>query len=280
MRQKIVGVIALYQPTEKDINNIVRYVDQLDYCLLMDDSGSNNKSVFSTILEQFPDKICYIQNKENYGLCVSVNRGFREAVAMGSDWVLVMNPDGYFSNDAIQIYRQYMENHDCHDIAMLAPQFNFDRHPRTANSGYQSIKYADMTGCLYNSKILEKLEFYDENTYFDGLDTEYCLRVKKNGYKIIQCNEAVLNHHPANTRELIIFGKKIFSYGIDSPVRYYYQFRSGYYIHKKYLNIKNDLFMLYKYLKILFLFENKVEYKKMIKKGIKDAKREYYGKYQ
>jgi rhamnosyltransferase len=116
--------------------------------------------------------------------------------------------------------------------------------------------------------------------YFDGLDTEYCLRVLKHNYLIMECSEAVLNHHPAITRELKIGNKVIFRYGIDSPVRYYYQFRSGYYLHKKFGDVKNDLFMLYKYLKVVFLFNNKAEYKRLIKLGIQDAKLGYYGKYE
>lgn len=280
MGNKIIGVIALYKPTEKDLNNIIKYVDQLDYCILMDDSGYDNKAIFLEIMKKYQGKIRYHLNEENCGLCVSVNKGFKIAIQLGANWILVMNPDGYFANDSIQIFKKYIANNDTSDVAILAPQFNFDRHPRTPHSGFKTIRYADMTGCLYNAAILKFLGYYDENTYFDGLDIEYCLRVKKNRCKIIECSEAVLNHHPAHTKDFKILNKRIFSYGIDSPVRYYYQFRSGYYIHKKHASLLNDLFMMYKYFKILFLFDNKNEYKKMVKKGIRDAKDGYYGKYR
>lgn len=139
------------------------------------------------------------------------------------------------------------------------------------------IEYPDMSGCLYNMKVLDKLGYYDQNTYFYGLDEEYCIRVRKNGYKIIQCSEAVLNHHPAETYCVRFLGKTVLKCGKDNPQRYYYQFRSGYYIHKKYHNLHNFMFCVYKFTKVVLFFDHKKEYFKMVRIGIMDAKNGFYG---
>lgn len=275
---KIVGIVALYNPTDKDLRNISTYINELDYCYLMDDSPKNNRKKCQTFINKYSNKICYIHNEQNLGLCASVNKGFKISVKKNADWILVMNPDGTFNNNAINIYREYIENHDCSQVAIIAPQYNFDRHPRVATQGIKKIKYADMSGSLYNAMILKQLNFYDQNTYFYGLDTEYCLRVISNGFKIVECSQAVLNHHPATTKSLTFFGRPFFKYGQDSPERYYYQFRSGLYIHKKYHNYKQDAFMIYKLLKVIFLFNEKKQYFYAIRKAIKDAKHHYYGK--
>ena len=106
---------------------------------------------------------------------------------------------------------------------------------------------------------------------------EYCLRVKKNGYRIIECSEAVLNHKPAETYAVKLFGKTPFKVGKDNPQRYYYQFRSGYYIYKKYHSFYCFAFSVYKWLKVVLIFDNKKEYFKMINLGIRDAKRGFFG---
>ena len=279
-RNKIVGIIALYKPQEYELKNIEKYLGDLDYCYLMDDSGEDNSKLFEPLIQKYKCKLEYVLNESNIGLCASVNRGFKLVESIGGGWALVMNPDGFFNDGAIQIYRKYIKNNKTDNIAIICPTFNIDRHPKTAGLGVREITYADMTGCLFNVDILHKLGYYDPNTYFYGLDTEYCMRVIKTGYKIIECSEAVLNHMPAETRHLKVFGKIIFSYGYDKPIRFYYQFRSSKYIHNKYGLCKNDFFMAYKLMKVLFLFENKVEYFKMVYRGERDAKRGYFGVYK
>lgn len=276
----IAGIVALYRPKTSDLVNIKKYVDSLDLCILMDDTGVDNRDLFVSLLEKGSDNVVYFANEKNIGLCASVNRGFRYAVERGAEWILVMNPDGTFQNDAINIYRRFISNHDCANVAIIAPQYNYDRHPRKIQAGYRQIFYADMSGSFYNAAILSKMEYYNPDMYFDGLDMEYCLRVQKAGYKMIQCKEAVLNHHPACTKELRIGQLVIFRYGKDTPLRYYYQFRCFFYLQKVYHNWRVALFFLYKYMKVLILFDHKKEYLREIKKAKRDYKQNYFGAYK
>lgn len=276
---KIIGLVPVYKPNKKEIHNIEKYVDDLDACYILDDSGTSNIELFKELKEKYHDKIQYFLNKENLGLCKSVNNGYRIAMHKGADWILIMNPDGTFQNNAIDIYKDYINNNDTSNVAIIAPRFNTDRRKRNSGKGIKRIKYADMTGCLYNVKIFNEIGFYDNNTYFYGLDTEMCLRVNELSYLIVECSEAVLNHNPAETYNVKIFGKTVFKCGKDVPQRYYYQFRSAYYINNKYHSIRNILFHIYKITKVILFFDNKKEYFRMIKYGIRDAKKEYFGKY-
>ena len=273
----IVGLIAMYMPKPNEIGNISKYIEELDYCYLLDDSAQDNSSVVQTLLEEHPGKVEYYMNPYNMGLVGSVNNGFRMAIEKGADWVLVMNPDGTFQNNAISIFKKYISQNNTDDVGIICPVFNIDRRPKEAGIGTREVKYPDMTGCLYNTKILSQIGFYDEKTYFYGLDLEYCLRVKKNGYRIIECSEAVLNHKPAETYAVTLFGKTLFKCGKDNPQRYYYQFRSGYYVYKKYHSFYCFAFHIYKWLKVVLFFDNKKEYFKMINLGIQDAKRGFFG---
>ena len=274
---RIIGIIPLYQPKRQDFPNILKYINELDYCFLLDDTGKDNSFLCREIVNVNPDKIKYVCNKKNVGLCASVNNGFKLAKEKNADWVLIMNPDGTFQNNAIEIYRQFIDTQDTSSVAIISPVFNLDRRKRTASVGVKSVRFPDMSGCLYNIGLLDELGYYDQNTYFYGLDVEYCIRARKNGYKIIECSEAVLNHHPAETCCVKIFGATVFKYGKDNPQRYYYQFRSGYYIHKKYHDLYNFMFFIYKFIKVVLFFDNKKEYFKMIELGIKDAQKGFYG---
>ena len=76
---RIVGVIPLYQPKKQDFPNILKYINDLDYCFLLDDTGKDNSFLCKEIVDVNPDKIQYVCNTENIGLCASVNNGFKLA---------------------------------------------------------------------------------------------------------------------------------------------------------------------------------------------------------
>ena len=179
----IVGLVAMYMPNENEVENIIKYINELDYCYLLDDSAVDNSRVVQLLLDRFEGKVEYYLNPYNMGLVASINNGFKMAINRGASWILVMNPDGTFKNDAIAVYRKFILENDTEKVGIIAPRFNIDRRQRQEGRGTSQIKYPDMSGCLYNAKILENLGFYDQNTFFYGLDVEYCIRVRKNGFK-------------------------------------------------------------------------------------------------
>lgn len=278
MVKVIIGVIALYRPTENELRNIQNYLHWLDFCILMDDSEENNEFLCKKILTSNQDKYQYVSNKRNIGLCMSANRGIELAISKKAEWILMMNPDSRMENNIIEIFRGYIKRINIENVALLAPQYNYDRHIRKAYQGYKKIRFANMSGSLLNVKVIKKIGIYDRRFFIDGLDVEWCLRALKNGFTLLECGEAILEHHPAETKEVKILGKSIFKYGWDKPERYYYQFRSAYIIFQEYHDFHAMLFSIYKFVKVILLFENKREYLRLFRKAIYDAKHQYYGK--
>lgn len=277
---RIICVVPLYNPQKSELANIASYINTLDYCILMDDSLEEHKTDCEDLLTQFKGRVEYIWNGENIGLCKSANNGIERAKDLGAKWILIMNPDSKPQNDMVSVFRRYIDKNDTENVAILAPQYNYDRHSRTTSTGNKRIRFSNMSGSLINVKILNIIGNYDERFFIDGLDSEWCLRALKAGYEIIECSEAILDHHPAETKELKVFGRTVFRYGWDKPERYYYQFRGFMLIHKEYRSFFNDLFCIYKYLKALILFEDRTEYKKMWMEAKEDCKRGYFGNYK
>ena len=81
----IIGLIAMYMPKPNEIGNISKYIGELDYCYLLDDSAQDNSSVVQTLLEEHPGKVQYYKNPYNMGLVGSVNNGFRMAIEKGAE---------------------------------------------------------------------------------------------------------------------------------------------------------------------------------------------------
>jgi rhamnosyltransferase len=281
-REKIIAVIPFFHPKRDEIDNVTSYLDDLDGCVIMDDSENDNSSMFDMLLKENEGKVYYYWNGKNIGLTASVNKGFKIAIKHEAEWILVMNPDGTFETDALSVYRSFISTHKAakQTVAVLIPQYNYDRHPRKASSGYKKACYGDMSGSLYNAAVLKKMGFFDEKTYFYGLEEEYCLRVRRNGFKIFQCMEAVINHNPATTNQSKILGLFVFKYGKDAPQRYYYQFRVAFYLLLDHLCLRSLILLVYKSLKVHLFFDQKQEYLRMRKLAWIDYKRGYFGKYE
>ncbi|MCM1343406.1 MAG: glycosyltransferase [Muribaculaceae bacterium] len=275
----IAAVVPLFHPVLSDVSNIIRYARFFDECIVVDDSG-NNSVLFEQCTKSENSRITYLYNINEQGLSKTVNKGVEEAINRSASWIMIINQDSSIHTNIVAIFKEYILHNNTADIAELAPQYNYDRHPRKSKNGYKSITYADMTGSVINVNVWRKVGGYDTRFFIDGLDTEWCLRVRRKGYKIVQCSQAVMEHHPGETRELRIFGHAIFKYGWHVPVRYYYQFKAAFILHDEYHDIKTDLFALYKFLKVIFLFDNKAEYIKMIRQAKNDFLNNKFGKYK
>ncbi len=270
MRSRIICIVPIYKAEKHDIDRITAMQISVDELIIVDDSGDN----FSTYLKNGETKteVKYIYN-DNIGLSRSINKGIELAIHDKADWILILNQDSSVNEDFIKVFRNYMARNSCEKIAILAPQHDYDRHKRYKKSGTVKVRYADLSGCLFNTKAIQEVGMFDEFFFIDGLDVEWCLRAGKNGYLIIRCNEAVIKHQPGVTKFFKLGGKVIFMYGWHPAKRYYYQFLSGIYIHHKYHDISSDLFMAVKFIKMLLLFEGKKEYLEEIRRAKMDYKR-------
>lgn len=277
---KIVIVVALYNPVLEELSNIYEYVRHSDVCILMDDSEIDNSIFVNSFFDNKDiENTIYVWNKKNVGLCASVNSGINRAVEHGADWVLLMNPDSKISSNMIKEFSVFIDKNDCTKICALAPQYNYDRHKRERYNGYRMLSWSNMSGMCVNVKLLEDIGNFDEKLFIDGLDIEWCIRARSKGYKIIEVGSAVLEHHPAETRILLVGGKELFKYGWDSIDRYYYSFRGCWYIFRQYKSFVALKWMMIKLAKVIILFDNKKEYLKMFFRGIKDANSGVWGIY-
>lgn len=270
----ITAVIPIFKPTINDVGNIIRNSLFFKECIIIDDSG-NNINLFSRCIN---NNVVYLYNEIEYGLSETVNRGIKIAIDRGAEWVMLINQDNIIHDDIVSVFNKYIMSNKDPDIALLAPQYNYDRHKRKCKHGSKNIRYTDMTGSVISVNAWNKIGAYDTRFFIDGLDVEWCLRARKKGYKLIQCREAIMEHHPGETKELRIFGLTIWKYGWHKPERYYYQFKAAFLIHTEYHDFKTDLFAMYKLIKVLLLFKNKSEYISMFKLARTDYLNNQFGK--
>jgi N-acetylglucosaminyl-diphospho-decaprenol L-rhamnosyltransferase len=186
--------------------------------VLVVDNASKDGSV-EAIREKFP-QVLLLANENNAGFPAANNQAFR--LAKGK-YVFMLNPDTAFSDDAVGLLYQYMEDH--RECSLIAPALlNSDgshqpsvwRHPRfrylfsetfylpfwLGEKNYQdkdlsvSIEAECFSGAaiLFRREVLDQIGYLDE-TMFWIEDTEFCFRAFHAGLTLIYYPVAKVTHH-------------------------------------------------------------------------------------
>ncbi len=274
---RIIGIVSLYNPLPSYCENIKKVSSLVDYIILIDDSENCCRHIVESVIN---NKTSYEWNGGNIGLTKSINKGIKKALSNEADWILILDQDSCLENDIISVYKKYIADNNTDKIALIAPQYNYDRHPRSSKIGNKGIKFANLSGSFINAKILKIVGEYDERFFIDGLDMEWCLRAANKGFKLIECSQAVIKHHPAETRYLNIFGMNIIPYGYSSIERHYYQIRACFLINGIYHSNESFKTMIVKIFKSIFLYGNTKKYLSATFLAYRDYKNKYFKKYK
>ena len=265
-----IGMLTvLYNPKKEYIQNIKQFCRGIESLIIVDNSPTCNENLVKESFGSEIDIIYLYQDGQNLGLCKAINVGMEELIDRGYKWGLYVDQDSRYCNDILPIYEKAINSHSG-TIGVLGPQHEFDRRRLKRRSGYKEKEWLMTSGCLFNLGVFNSIGGFDERIFLDGLDVEYCLRCRKMGYKVIQCREAIVHHHPANTKELNLGIIKL-KYGWDRPVRYYYKVRADVYMLKNYVSLYCVADLIVKFIKIITLFDEKKVYLNAYRNGMRDA---------
>lgn len=283
MTKDISGVVILYNPDDSIFNNINSYISRMSILYVIDNSECKNWDIIMQI--KSIKKIQYIDNNGNYGIGYSLNLAANLAKASGFNWLLTMDQDSRFAENGLDYLIDFIENNDCCNIGIISPRHIDKNKPYKLTTGITEELSVMTSGNLINLEIYSKIGGFREDYFIDSIDEDYCLRLNKNGYKVLRINDSVLFHKVGNTVEYKIFFIKTAATN-HPPIRKYYIMRNK-------LDLISNNFLVYpkfcfKHLRKLFskwittlIFENnKLEKQKYIFLGIIDFIRNRFGKFK
>ncbi len=302
MENRIAGVVVTYNPTKNELENIKSYINDLDKLYVVDNSNIDNKILLDSVI--IDSKIEYCPLLDNLGIATALNIGCKKAFDEGYEWILTMDQDSTFKdgdlNNLIKIldkdYKwELTSNYDSDnkqveltnlkdDVAIVTPL----HRTKFGNDGFDGeTLYIDETmtsGNLVNLTILSKLGWFLDWMFIDAVDAEYCARLKREGYKILQVTSIELEHNLGNQTEHRLLWKK-YVCSNHNYIRRYYITRNNLYFYQMY-GEDNPEFEIRTHLKlliVLIILYEKDKFKKLksifygrrdFKKGIK-GKREF-----
>lgn len=258
MGSKILAIIVTYNPSvellEKNINSILPQVD----ALFLFDNGSVNAQEIHEIQKRKHFKGVY--NEENVGLGRAYN-----SILFGNldqyDYFVTFDQDTSILPQTIDTLVNILEEH--HNIGVIGPVFSRDTSV-VNKKGDLVLKSAVIQSCaIFRSSVAREVGCFNEDYFIDSVDFEYCLRIRKKGFKVALFNGVQIQHNLGERKRSL--GFNFFSH---NKIRNYYIARNHMKITKQYFRdfpafvIKKNIFFFLHITKVVFLERNrdKIQY--------------------
>ena len=235
MGKKIGGCIILYHPDTAVAANMATWYPDVDMLFMIDNSDEQHPEL-AELVDSGPGKIHYHWMGGNKGVASALNLACRLALQEKCDWLLTMDQDSSFSLKGLAEMIAGIESIETVNlrVGIISPAHLISEHFIEEEVGnYKEVKYAMTSGNLLNLHAWQEVGSFEDKLFIDCVDMDYCLRLRKAGFHIIQVNGVYLQHSLGNFQVRKVAGIKM---GISnhSPGRRYYITRNKMYTLKKY----------------------------------------------
>ncbi|VYU05415.1 glycosyltransferase [Clostridium butyricum] len=225
MSEKICAVIITYNIDEKIIEVVKSIEYQVDKVIIVDNASEERTiKILNSINKN--NKIKIIFEESNVGIAKALNDGIKLAQKLEYDWVLTLDHDSICErnmiNKMINVSKLVNDN-----IGIITPQIyettkkDYISRKVCDSSLYTYVKDCIQSGSLINIKVFDEIGFFNEELFIYHVDFDFCQRLLKKNYKVIQCNKVTLYHEEGYKIPKKLFLKKVFYNNYSSTAIYY-----------------------------------------------------------
>ena len=243
----VTASLVIFHNKKSDIDRLMEAVKRSSIDLLYVVDNSSN-DFFSYLKE---DPLINYRKNNNIGYGGSHNIAIREAIAINSDYHVVLNPDIYWEGDIISKIQKYMDenlscgllmpkilypNGDIQYLCKLLPtpmdlfgrrfisiesyQKKHDINYELQWTGYDKImEVPSLSGCfmLMRTSVLKQIGGFDERFFMYAEDLDLCRRFGEVSSTIYFPKVCVVHEYEKGSYK----NKKLLKYHIDSVVKYF-----------------------------------------------------------
>lgn len=278
---KLAAVVVLYNPDKDVVASINSYESLVDYLIIVDNTINPDQQLIDLLKKTLPD--CYYTALgSNEGIAKALNTGIDLACKKGYKFILTMDQDSTFSEIHFSKYYDVAKQIDWNGIGIIAPVHVHGKADLPLRSDQLLVEkeFVMASGNIINVQAFNVVNGFEESFFIDHVDHDYCFRLKKAGYKILEVCGVELCHELGDVKHVTIFNKPVYSFISHSPQRCYYFIRNGFEMAKRHNEIAWHMyFLMFKeFVKTLFLENCKRQRLKAFKKGFSDFKSKSFGK--
>lgn len=198
----VCAVVVTYFPDADCAQNLRAIASQVAELLVVD-NGSSRES-----LEEVEATVAQIGARllrfgENRGIAAALNSGLAFARERGYRWLATFDQDSLATAGMIANMIASLGVYPHPELAAVITPIHVDRRLHVSyalgeslasGEGWRELRTAMTSGNLVNVTAAMSVGGFDATLFIDYVDHEFCMRLRRNGYHIIEASGAVLRH--------------------------------------------------------------------------------------
>lgn len=265
-----VYIIIVNYNNYKDTIECVDSVNEIlypNYKVVVVDNGSTDNSVF--YLKKYLNNCIVIENKKNLGFAGGNNIGIKYALKNNADYVLLLNNDTVVEKNFLdelikvsvsdksigivggKIYYYFEPNRIWYAGGKINKFTGLTRHIGVGDIDreiYNSVCDTQyVTGCmmLVRREAIEKAGLMDEKYFLYYEETDWNVRIKKSGYRVVYAPCSVIYHKISATTKKINYNVGCY---FDRN-RYYFVIKNFGYLNRLFIYFYIRIILVLKFIK-------------------------------
>lgn len=225
---RICAGIITYNPTLTDVSTCLEALcNQVERVIIVDNASKNVKSL-QEVVSKYAN-VTLVKNSQNIGFAKALTQVFKWAKSQGFNWVLTLNDDSVVPSNMISEYKKILENQ-----GSLVNQKNVKNSKiaivcsllknRLDGTILHSKCHEDeciTSGSLTSVEAWEKIGGFDEWLEIDGVDFDFSRRLVRAGWKIVECQNVIMEHQIGKARSINLIIKHPIVWNHNANRKYY-----------------------------------------------------------
>lgn len=192
------GCIVTYRPGATLAANFAPLMSRVPKWIIVDNrSPDEDRERLRTIAS---GAVELIENPDNQGVAVALNQAAHRAGALGFEWLLTFDQDSAPRADLLaRLSEAYGSLPDRGRIGMIGSNFvmeGTDRLFYDCRGGSAAVERPTLitSGSILSLQVFSEIGPFREDLFIDGVDSEFCLRLRRGGYKVFAVCEPLMRH--------------------------------------------------------------------------------------
>lgn len=225
---RICSGIITYNPTLTDVSTCLEALcNQVERVIIVDNASKNVKSL-QEVVSKYAN-VTLVKNSQNIGFAKALTQVFEWAKSQGFNWVLTLNDDSVVPSNMISEYKKILENQ-----GSLVNQKNAKNSKiaivcsllknRLDGTILHSKCHEDeciTSGSLTSVEAWAKIGGFDEWLEIDGVDFDFSRRLARAGWKIVECQNVIMEHQIGKARSINLIIKHPIVWNHNANRKYY-----------------------------------------------------------
>ena len=203
------AVITWFRPAAEAIEGLRDAARECGYVVVVDNTPLGEPSLSDSVAPR--DAILVLRPGSNRGLAAALNLGV-ERVPASSGAVLLLDQDSRLPPGLVGALSAHLQDPGVGGVAPAPWDADEQRYldPRTGSRAQvATVPVVITSGLLVHRGALQVVGPFREDFFVDAVDLDFCMRLRRAGYRLLQDRSLLMSHRLGSTRWHSILGVRV-----------------------------------------------------------------------